>query len=165
MFVGRWPYQNLLAPKFFQQKFHIPYCPNQAPMGTAAQAPKIEGGWLHGEVAWMVQLTPCKGPPRMRSKLPGCTELSLRASLRPARCGESCIVLQSWPTRSLVAKFPQRSVIPCSKQIFVLQDKNTANEATDVCVQTFDAWCGGIQSTITAMWAHRIYHWIRCTRI
>ena len=28
--------------------------------------------------------------------------------------GESCIVLQSRPTRSLVAKFPQRSVIACS---------------------------------------------------
>ena len=28
--------------------------------------------------------------------------------------GKSCIVLQSRPTRSLVAKFPQRSVIACS---------------------------------------------------
>ena len=32
----------------------------------------------------MVQLSPCKGPPRMRSKLPGCTASSLRASSRPA---------------------------------------------------------------------------------
>ena len=42
----------------------IPYSSEQAPMGVAAQAPKIEGGRLHGEGA---QLSPCKGPPRMRS--------------------------------------------------------------------------------------------------
>ena len=31
--------------------------------------------------------------------------------------GESCIVLQSGPTRSLVAKFPQHSVVTCSMRI------------------------------------------------
>ena len=31
--------------------------------------------------------------------------------------GESCIMLQSRPTRSHVAKFPQRSVVTCSTQI------------------------------------------------
>ena len=31
--------------------------------------------------------------------------------------GESCIMLQSGPTRSLVAKFPQHSVVACSTQI------------------------------------------------
>ena len=31
--------------------------------------------------------------------------------------GESCIVLQSGPTRSLIAKFSQRSVITCSTRI------------------------------------------------
>ena len=56
----------------------------------------------------MVQLSPFKGPPRMRSI--SCQGvLNRRFVLR--RCqpdkysGESCIVLQSWPTRSLVAKF------------------------------------------------------------
>ena len=48
--------------------------------------------------------------------------------------------LQSGPTRSPIAKFPQHSVIACSMQILiVLQEKNAANEATDECVQTFDA--------------------------
>ena len=31
--------------------------------------------------------------------------------------GEGCIVLQSEPTRSLVARFPQRSVVACSTRI------------------------------------------------
>ena len=31
--------------------------------------------------------------------------------------GESCTVLQSAPTRSLIAKFPQHSVITCSTQV------------------------------------------------
>ena len=61
--------------------------------------------------------------------------------------GESCIVLQSGPTCSLVAKFPQHSIVACSTQNFMLQGKNTANEATDGCVWTFDAWCRVAQRT------------------
>ena len=47
----------------------------------------------------------------------------LASSVRPCfveakpDSGESCIVLQSGPTRSLIAKFPQHSVIACSTQI------------------------------------------------
>ena len=37
--------------------------------------------------------------------------------------GESCIVLQSGWTRSLVAKFPQRSVIACSTQISCCRER------------------------------------------
>ena len=37
--------------------------------------------------------------------------------------GESCIVLQNWPTRSLVAKFPQRPVITCSMQISCYRER------------------------------------------
>ena len=35
------------------------------PQTLTAQAPKIEGGWLHGGGAWMVQLSSCKHPPQM----------------------------------------------------------------------------------------------------
>ena len=44
--------------------------------------------------------------------------------------GEGCIMLQSGLTRSLVAKVLQQ----CAN--FVLQGRNTANQATDRCVQT-----------------------------
>ena len=37
--------------------------------------------------------------------------------------GESCVVLQSWPTRSLVAKFPHRSVIASSMQISCCRER------------------------------------------
>ena len=65
----------------------VEYCIvlSKHPWALAAQAPKIEGGWLHREGAWIVQLSPSKGPPQMRSKLPGCTASSLHASSRPAR--------------------------------------------------------------------------------
>ena len=36
---------------------------------------------------------------------------------------ESCIVLQGWPTRSLVAKFPQHPVVACSTQISCCKEK------------------------------------------
>ena len=37
--------------------------------------------------------------------------------------GESCIVLISWRTRSLVAKFPQRSVVACNTQILCCRER------------------------------------------
>ena len=52
---------------------------------------------------------------------------------------QSCIVLQSWPTHSLIAKFPQHSVVACSTQISYCR-------ATSECVRTFDAWCCAAQS-------------------
>ena len=54
----------------------------------------------------MVQLSPRKGI---------VTLFVLRQG--QADSGESCSVLQSGPTRSLVAKFPQHLVITCSMQI------------------------------------------------
>ena len=53
--------------------------------------------------------------------------------------GESCIMLQSWPTHSFIAKFPQHSVVACSTQISYCR-------ATSECVWTFDAWCCAAQS-------------------
>ena len=37
------------------------------PWALTAQAPQTEGGQLHGLGAWMVQLSPCKSLPKMRS--------------------------------------------------------------------------------------------------
>ena len=37
--------------------------------------------------------------------------------------GESCIMLQSWPTHSLIAKFPQHSVVACSTQISCCRER------------------------------------------
>ena len=83
----------------------------------------------------------------MWSKLPECTASSLHRGQPDS--GESCIVLQSWPRCQVSAPFS------CRLQYanIVLQGKIAANEATDRCVQTFDAWCCGIQNAITAMWA------------
>ena len=87
----------------------------------------------------MVQISPCKGPPWMWSKLPGCTVSSLRASSRPAWQWRSCIVLQSWPTRSLVAKFPQHSVVTCSTQILCSAGKERCERGHGwVCT---NLWC------------------------
>ena len=54
--------------------------------------------------------------------------------------GKSCIVLQSGPTHSLVAKLLQCSSLAVYTT-FVQQAKNARNEATDACVRTFDAGC------------------------
>ena len=70
----------------------------------------------------MIQLYPCKGPPWMRSQLLGGTKLTCIITLSVLRrgqpdSGESCNVLQNGPTHSLIANFPQRSVIACNTQI------------------------------------------------
>ena len=56
----------------------------------------------------MVQLSPRKGPP-------GC-EVSCHGTEWTCIVGSS-VILQSGPTRSLVANFLQRSVVACSTQI------------------------------------------------
>ena len=67
--------------------------------------------------------------------------------------GESCNVLWSEPTRSLIAAAFSRHL---QYTKFVLQGKHTANEATDGCVR---AW------TIAAVWAERTYLQIHYARI
>ena len=89
----------------------------------------------------MVQqhVPPCKGPPRMRSYLPGGTKSTciVASSVLPRGqpdSRESCIVLQSGPTRSLVAKFSQRSVVTCSMQISCRRGRMLRTRLrTDVC--------------------------------
>ena len=91
----------------------------------------------------MVQLSPCKDSPWMRSQLPVCTKSTCIIALSVLRRGqpdsrESYIMLQSGPTRSLVANFPHRSVVACK---FCAAGKNAVNEAMDRCVRR----CRGAQ--------------------
>ena len=37
--------------------------------------------------------------------------------------GESCIAVKNWPTRSLIAKFPQRLVVACTTQISCFRER------------------------------------------
>ena len=69
--------------------------------------------------------------------------LSMLCPVQPDS-GENCTVLQSGPTRCLIAKFPQHSVVACQYASFVLQGNNTANKATGGCVQTFSLLTGDI---------------------
>ena len=85
----------------------------------------------------MVQLSLRQDPPWMQSQLPEGTKSTCIVASSVLRRGqpdsrESCIVLQSGLTRSLVANFSQQYAN------FVLQGKNAVNEATVRCVQTFD---------------------------
>ena len=57
---------------------------------------------------------------------------------------ESCIVLESRPTCSLIAKFLQHSVIVCSTWISCRKGRTFRSRP---CVQTFYAWCRSAQST------------------
>ena len=50
-------------------------------------------------------------------------------------------MLESGPTRSLVANLPKRSSLVVRD--FVLQAKNAANKAMDGCVRNLDAGCHG----------------------
>ena len=59
---------------------------------------------------------------------------------------ESCIVLQSRPTWSLVAKFPQCLVVTCSMQILCCRGR-TLWTRPQTGVWTFNAWFHGAQCT------------------
>ena len=67
-------------------------------MGTTAQAPQIEGVWLHGQGAWIIPV-----------QVPTWIDLHRRftcACQGQPDSGESCSMLESRPTCSLVIKLP-----------------------------------------------------------
>ena len=91
----------------------------------------------------MVQLSPCKGIPRMQSQLPGGTESTCIVALSVLCWGQldrggSCIVLQSGLTRSLIAKFPQHSVFACSTRISCCRERTLQQGHKWVCA---NLWC------------------------
>ena len=61
--------------------------------------------------------------------------------------GEGCIMLQSGPTRSLVAKFPQHSVVACSARISCCKGE---------MLQT-KPWTGVCKPDVVAPKAHQSY--------
>ena len=111
----------------------LPYCPEQASVGTRSSSAKKWG--------WVVTRRRCLNIP-VQGPTPD-TKLAARVYRIAAMCvlrrgqpdsGESCVVLQSWPTHSLVAKFPQCSVIACSTQISCCRERTLQRRPrTGVC--------------------------------
>ena len=121
----------------------LPYCPEQAPMGTRSSSVKI-WGWavtrrtcLNGSIILMKGPTP-------DAKLAAMGLNGLASSVRQlfVEAGtdsvESCIVLQSGATCSLVAKFPQHSVVPCSTRISCCRRRTLQTRHGWVCA---NLWC------------------------
>ena len=107
-------------------------------MGTRSSSVKI-WGWV---VTW--RTIPMQGP-TLDAKLAAMGLNGLALLVRPwfveaSPTVEKAVSWQSGPTRSLVAKFPQCSIVTCSI------GKNVANEATDGCVRTFGTWCRVVQN-------------------
>ena len=94
---------------------HYRTVPSKRPWGLAAQAPKFVDGRLHGD---SLKYPHARAHPGCKVSCHGTEWTCIVSSsvIRRGRpdSGESCIVLQSRRTRSLVAKFPQRSVVACS---------------------------------------------------
>ena len=76
----------------------------------------------------MVQISPCKFPPRIQSYLPGGIESSTCIVALPVLSqgqsdgGKCCIVLENIQTGSLVAKLPQ-----CLSLAVTIQELHAAN--------------------------------------
>ena len=92
-------------------------------MGACSSSAKNWGWAVTRRRCLKVQLSPCKGPPWMRSKLQGVPHCRFVLRRSQLDSGESCIVLQSWQTRRLITKFPQRSVVACSMQISCCRER------------------------------------------
>ena len=99
------------------------YCivPDKHPWALTAQAPKFGGGWLHRKVLKQINYLHTRAHPGCKVRCHG-TESTCIVRSSVLRRGQSdseekFIVLQSGPTRSLVAKFPQCSAVTGSTQI------------------------------------------------
>ena len=116
-----WNFVLFLGPKalvFFSSRLIIgtqavyilsnTVCMSQASTHGRAQLKRQKlrvGGYTEKVLEW-VQLSPCKGPPRMQSKLPGCTASSLREASPTVEKAISC-----YKADRLVASLPSfRSV-------------------------------------------------------
>ena len=99
----------------------ILYCPEQASMGARSSSAKIWGWAVCTEVLKWFNYPHARAHPGCEVSYHG-TEWACIVGLSMIRrgqpnSGESCIMLQIGPTRSLVAKFLQHSVVACSMQI------------------------------------------------
>ena len=153
--------------------------PAKRPWALAAQAPKFQGGRLHGKRAclglyffremWFIDRPYCiiygstiptqESTPDVKLAAMGESTCIIGSSvIRRGQpdSGESCIVLQSGPTRSLVAKFPQRSVAACSMRISccrgrTLRTRPRTGVANILRLMSWHPKC------IVAMWAQQTY--------
>ena len=80
---------------------YVPYCPGQVAMGARSSSTKIEGGQLQEVLKWF-----CASA-HSGCKVSVCIVALPTLHRGQSDGGESCIVLESGPTRSLVAKLLQ----------------------------------------------------------
>ena len=124
--------KNILTPNF--SKFTVTTCcmcfllPEQVPMGARSSSTNI-WGWAVTRGTCLNDSTITTQGPTPDASCHGTKSTCIVGSSVIRRglpdCEESCIVLQSRPTRSLIAKFPQRSVVACSPQILCCSHERT----------------------------------------
>ena len=146
----------------------VPYCPGQVPMGTHSSSVKI-WSWAVTQRTWLNGSTiPMQGP-TLEVSCHG-TKSTCIVGLSTIRgqpdSGESFIVLQSGPTRSLVAKFPQHSVVACRTRISCCSLRCERVHGR-VCANLWClmSWRPKCIRTKAAMWAQRTYIKIYYVRI
>ena len=102
-------------------KMHYRIVPSKRPWVLVAQAPKFGGGQLHEELLKWFNYPRARAHPGCKVGSHGAKSTFIVGSsvLRRGQpdSGEGSIVLQSRLTCSLIAKFPQCSVVACSTQI------------------------------------------------
>ena len=93
-------------PSLVPRSFLLPYCPRQAPVGTHIVSQlkrwKYEGGLLR---CFKDSTIPLQGPTLDAKLATMVYQINLHCRAHPDS-GDCCNVLQSGPTRSLIAKFP-----------------------------------------------------------
>ena len=136
------------------------------PWALTAQAPKLECGRLHRE-RLNGSTIPAEGPTPDAKLAVGATKSTCIVASSVLCWGqpdsrESCIVLQSGPTHSLVAKFPHCLVIACSTEILCCRGRTLQTRPWMDVSLCANLWC--LMSwppkhirTIAVMWAQRSY--------
>ena len=118
---------------------NILYCPGQMAMDACSSSAKIWGWAVTRRMCLNGSTIPTQGP-TPDAKLAAMGPNQLASSFRwwsvkaSPTMGESCIVLQSGPARSLIATFPQCSVITCSTRILCCRGRKLRTRPqTGVC--------------------------------
>ena len=162
-FWNSWIY---IAKPSYLSNLHIPYCPEQAPMGTRSSSTKI-WGWV---VTWRKYLngsTIFEQGPTLGCEVGShgakstCIVVSSMLHRGQPDSGEGCIVLQSEPTRSLVAKFPHVQSSPAVCKFCAAREERCEPGHWQVCANLM-SWH---PKHIRAMWAQQTYLRIHYARI
>ena len=111
--------------------------PRKSAQGRLQLKPeKFGGGPLHGGGASIVQLYPCKHPPKVQRQVAGTTFVRAFFVDKQGQCGsrENCILLENGPTQSLVNRASQRSSLAVRE--FRTASKERCGRGYNWCVQT-----------------------------